>query len=255
MRVAAVALALAVTALALPGCLDNLVRGHDPAARDFVSGKDYQKWVVEVDAAEGKAPSAALLSFLHDRVTPLVSKPKGVEFRLDESLAGTDRSWSSSAVVAFAKSHQGTESEGDTVALHLLFLAGHSDVDSDKGKVLGLAIGHGVVVIFADSVAGMCSGAILPGTCNPAPFFRSVVLHELGHAIGLVDNGVPMVRDHLDRDPAHTPSGQSPSHSSNRDSVMYYGVEQSALLGNLFGNNPPQDFDADDRADLKAAQG
>jgi hypothetical protein len=73
---------------------------------------------------------------------------------------------------------------------------------------------------------------------------RHVLLHELGHALGLVGEGVPMLRDHMDH--AH------PGHSASPDSVMYYRVPmntQQVVSGDLSDH-----FDSDDLADLAAAR-
>jgi hypothetical protein len=229
--------------LAVPGCLDQLAGQGRVEPGDLVSARDYRRWHIEVDYAAGKQPSQALLSFLHDRLAPVVDKPDGIVLQFDEALTDTSRSWSAQAIVDYARQHKGTRGGDGTVATQLLFLSGHSDRDQGDSKVLGVAIGHDLVAIFVDQVGGMCAGAILPGTCSTAPFFRSVALHELGHSLGLVDNGLPMVRDH--EDDAHQ------GHSSNRGSVMYWAVERSDLLGTLFGDSPPDSFDADDRADLE----
>ncbi|MEK6986396.1 MAG: hypothetical protein AABX89_08480 [Candidatus Thermoplasmatota archaeon] len=242
MRIAAL-LALLVL---LPGCFTFPGSGGGP--RDYVSSSTYTKWVIEIDYATGKTPSSDLLSFLDRELEAVVSKPQGVELRLGESLPNADRTWSDGDVRAFARDHASQKTGGDTVVLHLLFLAGrHSD-----GNVLGVAYGHDLIAIFSDSVNSLCSGAIVPGTCSTAPFYRAVVLHELGHAMGLVNNGIDMVRDHEAKSCAeNNPKG----HSANQNSVMTCEVESASALGQLFGGNPPQAFDNDDRADLKAAGG
>jgi hypothetical protein len=74
---------------------------------------------------------------------------------------------------------------------------------------------------------------------------QSVFVHELGHVLGLVNLGTPMVTPHEDTHPDRR------GHSNNQGSVMYWAVETSAI-GNILGQNPPDDFDNNDRADLRA---
>ncbi len=78
---------------------------------------------------------------------------------------------------------------------------------------------------------------------------RAMLIHEVGHALGLVDCGVPMVRHHHD-------DGLSRCHSNQVDSVMRYGYGEAPET--LFGIVARQDFDPVwqfdeyDRADLAA---
>ncbi len=74
---------------------------------------------------------------------------------------------------------------------------------------------------------------------------QATVVHELGHIVGLVNNGVPMAVAHED--------GGHPKHSTNAQCVMYWQVESqsniltsiaAAIVGNqlnLFGAQSLQD--------------
>jgi len=74
---------------------------------------------------------------------------------------------------------------------------------------------------------------------------RAVLVHELGHNLGLVNNGVPMQTPHQD-----TANG---AHDANTGCVMHFSVETS-LVSQLLGTVPDQ-FDAACIADLQAAGG
>lgn len=238
-----------VLALAVAGCFE--AGGHRVVPRDYLSQETYTKWVIEVDSSTGEQPPAALLDFAKARLASVVHK-ESIEFRKDEVLQDGDTEWTDADVQDFAKRHRGLRTGGDTVVTHLLFLAGHSEHDEGERRVLGVAYGHELIVIFSRSVKSVCDGSLpVPGLCQTDPVFRAVLVHEFGHALGLVDNGVPMVKPHK----AATCDGQKDDgHSSNEDSVMYCQVESSSIVP-IFGSNPPTDFDADDRADLRAAGG
>ena len=51
---------------------------------------------------------------------------------------------------------------------------------------------------------------------------QATLVHEFGHVMGLVDNGIPMVSDHLDPD--------HPRHCTNEECVMYWQNEGAADL-------------------------
>jgi hypothetical protein len=62
------------------------------------------------------------------------------------------------------------------------------------------------------------------------------VVHEIGHALGLVNDGVDMVADHHDV--------QNGKHCTNQDCVMYWLNEgasdmTSFVTGGLFGGSEP----------------
>jgi hypothetical protein len=242
-----VAALLAVAVLAV-GCFELAPAPVGP--KDYLTNEKYTRWVIEVDYSKGHAPPTALLNLLHSKLAQIVFKST-IEFRLDDALDAGSGTWTDAQIRALSKEKLGRKTGGDTVVTHLLFLDGHSEHDTDQGRVLGAAYGHDLIVIFSQSVKDSCKAALVPQLCNPDPYFRAVTMHEFGHALGLVNNGIPMVRAH-----EASTCGDRPDrhHSTNRNSVMYCQVESSAIVP-IFGNDPPSDFDADDRADFKAAGG
>jgi hypothetical protein len=241
--------ALFVVLASLPGCINQLI-GGGVEPRDYVSDGTYRHWVIEVDSSAGAQPDSALLGFVKGRLDSVAHKDS-IEFRNDETLAGGDRAWSDGDLESLAAQHQGVKTGGDQVATHLLFLTGHSSHDDGNAKVLGITFGHDLIAIFSDSVKGSCASAIPLFPCDPTPYFRAVLIHEFGHALGLVNNGIPMVHNH---EASSCNGAPDYHHSANQGSVMYCQVETSAIVP-LFGNNPPTDFDSDDKADLCNAGG
>ena len=96
--------------------------------------------------------------------------------------------------------------------------------------------------MFKDTIEATLSGPpMVRDAVEPA-----VLVHELGHELGLVNNGIPMVNGNHE-DPDH------PAHDSNTNCLMYWAVSTSRVP-DLIHNGPP-DFDADCKADLAAARG
>ncbi len=229
--------------LVLPfsGCLD--FGSHRVTATDYLQG-DYGKWLVEIDSSSGSRPDASLLTFLDNRLTPLVNKPSGIEFYSDDALSSSQAAWDDGQILDYAKSHRSFSTGGDQVVTHLMFLSGHYAGDTGQGKVLGIAFDHDLIVMFPETIKGSCT--ITNFCTDAAPIMRAATLHEFGHALGLVNHGIGMVTPHED-------SGH-PGHSSNQRSVMYWAVETSNIVA-LLGGGIPEDFDANDRADMRAAGG
>jgi predicted Zn-dependent protease with MMP-like domain len=238
--VRAVFAALTLVALSAAGCLGDVLAGPvEP--RDLLSSKDYQLWVVEIDAVQGMTPAQSSLDLLRSRLVEVADKPQGIELRADDTLPARGGVWTSRDVIDIARSSADFDTGDGTVVTHLLFLDGRFEVEN----VLGVAIGHDTIAIFSKVIRDNCT-TINGCLSGPESVFRAVLVHEFGHAMGLVDNGIGMVRNH--EDPEH------PGHSSNSNSVMYYAVETTNVF-NLFRGGPPTTFDADDKADLCRAGG
>ena len=92
--------------------------------------------------------------------------------------------------------------------------------------------------LFKDT--GRCRRAYI---CWPSAeeIENSVLVHEFGHLLGLVNLVYKSPVDHEDKD--------HPGHSNNEDSVMYWAIE-SANLGNIITGELPDEFDNDDLNDL-----
>jgi hypothetical protein len=101
--------------------------------------------------------------------------------------------------------------------------------------------------MFQETIREAAQG--LPLVTAPASSIeKAVLVHELGHILGLVNNHLPMATPHED-------TGHE-THSTNQNSVMFWAVEQSDIVEFLQGRTePPNQFDSDDIADMRAAGG
>lgn len=247
MRAWSLGAALLVVAVAFGGCLGSGPGGlfaREAGPRDFLSSKTYTKWVLEIDTIQGMDPPAGVLDLARSRMVSVANKPDGIEFRQDDTLPARGGVWSDKDVLDYAAANRDVGTSGSTAALHVLFLDGRYHRDGVLGVTFSARDGSssGPVAVFSQAIRDGCGPLCLSGT---TPAFRAVFIHELGHALGLVNNGIPMAEPH--EDPDH------PGHSSNPNSVMYYAAETSGVF-NLAGG-PPTDFDADDRADMCKAGG
>lgn len=247
-------LALFAAAL-LAGCSLSELRDRvsDPgsAGKDLVSGSKYGKLLLEIDHPSGAAPHAAALDGLKATLRGVTGKTS-VDVSLDASIPSEpSKKYSYEQLQALEREHRDRHSGGDTAVLYVLYVAGGSADDGDAGVTLGAAYGGTSLVMFKGNIRDNSGSGPLSGRPTEQALEQAVLTHEFGHAAGLVNLGTPMVRPH--EDPEHR------GHSSNRESVMYWAVENTAgLLGLLqcgLGSGDcgiPMAFDADDKADLTA---
>lgn len=124
----------------------------------------------------------------------------------------------------------------DTLGIFVLVTEG----DYYEKDVLGVAYKNTSVALF-DGIISSNSGGI--GQPSRTTVLSTVLKHELGHLLGLVDAGSEMQNNHLDE--AHG------KHCDNQQCLMYYKMQTKDILSVLLGDNVPV-LDANCEADLRA---
>ena len=252
MRPLALLAVLVVASVATTGCFDGLLPDRSrvgSAAKSLVDGSEYPRLVVELDYPAGHAPNAEAKSVLRNTLAEVsgreVSRIEIIEEA--EIPAQPSKKYTLQEIVALEDEHRDRRTSGDTAVLYVLYVAGGYEGDSGDSRVLGVAYRGTSIAIMKGNIKDATTSTLLSPRPAEQCVERAVLVHEFGHAAGLVDLGTPMVRDH--EDPQH------PGHSSNRESVMYYAVENTQDLLSFFTGgcgDIPYTFDADDKADLRA---
>jgi hypothetical protein len=246
----ALVLALAVAgALVLAGCTNPLTgpgdaTGPGQRAADYLRPAPYRSILVELDFVAGADPEQGALALFEQRFEAATGKAVDVVRTGGVPGQGASHRYTLDEIAALEREHRQHFSQGDRAALYVLWLDGGFERDSGETKTLGAAYRGSSVVMFKANLRSAAKASALDLT-KPAlvEVEQSVFVHELGHVLGLVNLGTPMVSPHED--------AQHPGHSSNQGSVMYWAVETN-LIGSILGQNPPDDFDANDKADLRA---
>lgn len=226
----------------LAGCLSR----PGSAAVDIVTDRRYTKLFVEIDYQGNNRPRDEAVELLKTRIAERCQKPGGVQVEL-RSFDSPRTSWTSGDLRATESELRERRASGDTSVLYILYLGGHYSPAPSQGRVLGVAYGSTSFAIFQDTI----EEASRPAGVVPLPFQasdveRSVIVHEFGHIVGLVNLGTPMVRPHEDP--------EQRGHSNNKDSVMYWAVESEAIR-RIFTGPLPTQFDENDVADLREIGG
>lgn len=189
-----------------------------------VFNQSIKKVVVEIDYAPDAAPNEAMVKnfgnpwdlfrnsalavFDGKKTLTFPEKLKDMQ-KVDDVAA---KNYSAKELLDVAASHRDQQSSDDTAAFYVVFVNGYyvDDAGAEQKDVLGVSIG-------ATGVIGMFKPAI------PDPIIEQVALiHYFGHAVGFVDNGVPVAESnpHLDVD--------HPRHCKNDKCAMHFAVETTA---------------------------
>jgi hypothetical protein len=240
-----------VAAALLAGCFHNEAPGAE--GHDFL-GAAVPKMVVEIDYQNGKELSASTVDLLRTRIGERLNKPGGVTYQ-QGSIAVSQDTWTIDEIRDAEKANRDHDPRIDTAALYVLVVGGKYERDTTNGRVLGVAYGPSSIAIFKDNIQASGGGLGLP-LFSTIDVEKAVLVHEFGHVLGLVNIGLDMVQPHeMTQDPVpETSQNEGRGHSSNKGSVMYWAVE-SSLVSQIFEGPPPNQFDANDIQDMRAAGG
>jgi hypothetical protein len=256
-------MAMAMSVLGWGACLPTSPGGEllpdggkvPPRIDGYLRSAPFSKLVLEVDLVAGQAPRATAESDVVALLGQVISKPGGITATHDETIPskGADHAWTFAELDALAKERFNLTVPGDTTKIHVMFVDGHSAEDGSGGKILGLAWNQRHIALFKKTLEETCSsglnGPFASTLCPRAE--RAVWMHEVGHVLGLVDNGLSMVAPH--KDPDHG------AHDVSDQCVMFWAYEGEALL-DVFrqrltsGGDTQPGFDAECLKDIAAVR-
>jgi hypothetical protein len=222
-----------------PGASDFHNRPVGASANEILSSSRYSSLKIEVQYMTGYPPDANALNHLQATLSALVNKPSGITIVTKEIPASSKTVLSINDVIDVEKNNRTAFTTGSELAVCILYTNGtYTD-----GNVLGVSYKNTSVAIFGKTIYDNSGGI---GQASRTKLEATVLEHELGHLLGLVDLGSNMQAGH--KDAAHG------NHCNNSNCLMYYASETSDILGFLITGNIPS-FDANCRADLHANGG
>lgn len=215
----------------------STTEGPGDANSDIVAGGDFDTIELEFQYMPGHKPQPEavnqLVSFLESWSGKTVRA-----LEPEEIPAGGQASYIASEVRNLEDEHRNhvPDRASSTLRLYHLFLDG----EFEQKNVLAIAYRNTSTAYFGATFEETSSGL---GSPSREQVEASVLRHEIGHLMGLVDSGTNMQQDHKDE--------ANGAHCDNENCVMYYAYNQPDLFSSIFGSEIP-DLDAACEADIEA---
>jgi hypothetical protein len=222
---------------------------------ELLRASPFPRLELEVDAVPGKGPRASSVAFIEGALAQIAAKPGGVAVVSDQQdlpAKGASGTWTFTELSALAGRTFGNSGAAGTIRMHVLFVDGQYE----NPNVLGIAWASTHLVIFRDVIEHYCrqdlTSVLNDRVCEASE--QGVWLHETGHLLGLVNNGLPMVQPHEEA------NADRQKHDASDQCIMYWAFEApsgiSLLASRLAGSGSAKlEFDAACQADLAQGRG
>lgn len=209
------------------------------SAHDLLSADKYKSLLVEILYMKNAKPVTSALDQLKTFLENRLHKPAGIKIILREIPSAGKSKLSLSDIRTIENTYRENYTADGNITVCILY----TDTDYTDNNVLGIAYQNTSICLFGKTIADHSGGI---GEANTAKLTATVLEHEAGHLLGLVNIGSAMQTAHADK--AH------PDHCNNENCLMYYASETTDVLGFLIAGAVPQ-LDANCLADLKANGG
>lgn len=214
------------------------------SANDFLTAAPFASIRFEIYYVAGMKPTANTISnfesFLEDRL----NKPGGISITFQEIASPGKTTYSITDIIELEDDIRTAYNEKDEVAVFGLYIDGEYSENTENGSVLGVAYRNTSFVIFEETVQSFSGRPLAPST---TVLETTVMNHEFGHLLGLVNAGTPLQTDH--QDVAHG------RHCTNEDCLMFWTAETGEGLLNMISGGVIPTLDSQCLADLEGNGG
>jgi len=207
------------------------------SANDLLSDTKYTTLNIQIQYMPGYALDPATITNFTSYVNGLCNKPGGINITQQQIGANGDTLTVGDVAVIEAKNRTAYTS-GNTIAVYILVTDGYDT----SATTLGFAYRNTSICFFGQNIFNNSGGI---GQVTRVSLETSVLEHEFGHLMGLVNLGTPMVTFH--QDTAHG------NHCNNPDCLMYYAIDTHDALPMLASRIPV--LDSNCLKDLRANGG
>lgn len=209
------------------------------SSKDLLAATNYTSILIEIQYMPGFQPDAAAVNNLVNFINVLAYKPAGINVIQSQVTSGNKTVYSLDDVAAIEKANRTKYTSGSQIAINFLYVDG----TYTENNVLGFAYRNTSMCIFAKKVADNSGGV---GQVSRTKLESTILQHEMGHILGLVNLGAGLQTPH--EDAAHE------KHCNNTSCLMYYQTQTTGIMGTLMNGAIPV-LDASCRADLTANGG
>lgn len=214
-------------------------RSVGKSAHDLLSDAQFTSLKIEIQYMPGYKPDDGIVNQVENFLKGRLNKPRGISITETQIPSLGKTPVSQDDVISIENKYRTEYANSKEIALYVLI----ADANYTDNTVLGFAYRNTSICLFGKTIYDNSGGI---GQANRTQLSATVLEHEFGHLLGLVNIGSSMQLNH--EDSAH------PNHCNNKNCLMYYAAETTDILGFLIAGNTPS-LDNNCLNDLKANGG
>ncbi|MCA0154429.1 zinc metalloprotease [Winogradskyella vincentii] len=214
------------------------------SANDILDQSIYTELIIEVAYLDGTEPTDDALNYSLSFLESRANKPDGISIQKKKISIDQKEAYSIEEIKAIERQHRVYYNTEGRLSVWILFINGTSAEANSNNLILGTAYWNTSFVIYENEIQSLTNGPFQPSTS----FLESAVIsHELGHLLGLTNLGSEMVSNHEDEN--------HPKHCNNQDCLMYWAVDSSSGIDDMFNMSSPPQLDENCINDLRTNGG
>jgi hypothetical protein len=229
---------IALLLMVLTGCVKSLgnderldvnfsfhERGFGASNQELLKDDKFRSLKIEVQYMKGFKPDDDAIINMRKFLLQHLHKPKGISVATKQIDPDAKRVLNLKDVKAIEKGHRSMYSYGDEITIYILYTNG----EFENRKILGQAYKNTSIVMYGKAIQKN-SGTFRKRTRTDLE--TTILLHEMGHLLGLAKEGTLMYTNHID--------SNHKSHCEDTTCLMYYGIDISEKAGPVIRRGVPQ---------------
>lgn len=214
------------------------------SSQDLLGDNSFTSLYVEIYYVQGLRPSSGTIDHFKGFLTERLNKPEGITIELVEMESPGQDVYSITDVRNIEDDIRTAYNDGSKLKVFGLYLDGEYSENTESGSVLGVAYRNTSFVLFSETIREFSGQPLSPSTT----VLESTVLdHEFGHLMGLVNAGAPLQSQHQDIEHGR--------HCTTEDCLMFWTAETGEGLVNMISGGTIPTLDQACLNDLQANGG
>ncbi|RYC53456.1 membrane metalloprotease [Flagellimonas olearia] len=214
------------------------------SAVDLLGNSQFLDLHLEIVYVEGLEPNSTTLDNFEIFLKERLNKPGSITMELTEIPSPGQEVYTIADIRELEDNIRTAYNETNVLKVFGLFMDGEYSENTEQGSVLGIAYRNTSFALFAETIREFSGQPLGPST---TVLETTVLNHEFGHLLGLVNAGTPLQSRHQDSEHGR--------HCTTDDCLMYWTAETGEGLVNMISGGNIPELDAACLADLKANGG